>query len=360
MEPLEFEKQHSLVTSLLQKIREQSQGLSQIRLMEVCGTHTMEIGRLGLRAVLPSHLELLSGPGCPVCVTPGAYLDAAAYLALEHQVCVATFGDLVRVPGNQISLEQARAKGANIEVVTSPLQALEIAQKNKVEVVFLAVGFETTAPTTAMTIRQAKALHISNLSFFTAHRVVTPALEALIADPELQLSGFLLPGHVSTIIGESPYQILQKHGIPGVIAGFSALDILAAILDLVQMIQAKKSEIHNVYRRIAFSQGNPKAMAAVQEVFELAPAAWRGIGTLPKSGLIIRQNYEQYDAAKRFHIALKDQAMPIGCSCGQVLRGRLRPSQCPLFGKKCTPQTPVGPCMVSSEGSCAAYFHYEA
>ncbi|HUI94083.1 MAG TPA: hydrogenase formation protein HypD [Chitinivibrionales bacterium] len=347
---------------LLAKIAATAASLGQVRIMEVCGTHTMEIGRLGLRSLLPKNVELISGPGCPVCVTPGSYIDAAADLALKKNARLATFGDMVRVPGDRTSLDEARAKGAVVDVVTSPLNALEIASQNKKDqVVFLAVGFETTAPATARAIEIAKQEKLKNISFFASHKIVPPALSALISDKENALSGFLLPGHVSAIIGEKPYQPLASAGLPAVITGFEPLDILSGIMMVCDMIANKKAAVLNAYQRIVHKQGNPKAVAAVNKVFDVADTAWRGLGMLPQSGLAIKKDYQDFDAAARFSVpADATAAMPKACSCGDVIRGRMRPDQCPLFTVSCTPENPVGPCMVSSEGSCAAYFKYGA
>jgi hydrogenase expression/formation protein HypD len=334
--------------------------LGHTRIMEVCGTHTMEIGRLGLRSLLPKNIELISGPGCPVCVTPGSYIDAAADLALNRRVRIVTYGDMVRVPGISTSLDEARSKGAAVDVVTSPLNAIEIAKKHKNErVVFLAVGFETTAPASARAIDIAKQEKLDNLSFFISHKIVPPALSVLISDPQLALSGFLLPGHVSAIIGESPYQPVAKAGHPAAITGFEPIDILSGIMMVCDMLANKKSAILNAYSRIVKKEGNPRAVQAIYKVFEISDVVWRGIGVLPQSGLVLKNEYRDFDAARLYSLPNDDASpMPDACSCGDVLKGRIRPNQCPLFSTSCTPENPVGPCMVSSEGSCAAYFKY--
>jgi hydrogenase expression/formation protein HypD len=348
---------------LLEKIRNIAFGVDRIRIMEVCGTHTIEIGRLGLRSLLPSTIELVSGPGCPVCVTPGSYIDSAVELALQKKVRIVTFGDMVRVPGNRASLEEAKAEGAHIEVVTSPLQTLEIARRHPdEEIVFLAVGFETTVPATAKSLLDAKAAKISNISFLVSHRTVPPALAALINDKEIALSGFLLPGHVSAIIGEAPYQFIGRQGLPAVITGFESTDILMGIFHVCSMIAQGSPKVVNAYSRIVKKDGNPLAVRTYEKVFEPADALWRGIGVIPKSGLSIREEYADFDAAKKHGISLDPDAssdQPDGCSCGGVLKGVIKPLECPLFATACTPRTPVGPCMVSSEGSCAAYYKYE-
>jgi hydrogenase expression/formation protein HypD len=347
---------------LLDKITNAAKTLGHVRLMEVCGTHTMEIGRLGLRSLLPKNIELVSGPGCPVCVTPGRYIDVAADLALSRHARIVTYGDMVRVPGVHTSLDEAKSKGACVDVITSPLQALNIARANPDQhVIFLAVGFETTAPASAKAIANAKNEGIKNLSFFVSHKIVPPALAILISDKALKISGFLLPGHVSAIIGQKPYQFIAQQGLPGVITGFEPLDILSGILMVCDMLCHKKAAILNAYTRIARAEGNPRALETVYSVFKITDAMWRGIGMLPMSGLAMKKEYKKYDAGDRFGIPCDDTAeMPEACSCGAVLKGRIRPNECPLYGTSCTPENPVGPCMVSSEGSCAAYYKYGA
>jgi len=352
-----------LAQNLIREIHNHADQLGTVKIMEVCGTHTMEIGRLGLRSILPKNIELVSGPGCPVCVTPGAYIDAAVDLALNKNVRIITYGDMVRVPGNQTSLEEAKARGAEVHVVTSPLQALELARSNPHdEFVFLAVGFETTAPATAKALFTAYEADLSNLSFFLSHRIVPPALAALIEGKDLNISGFMLPGHVSAIIGEAPYQFLAARGIPSVITGFEPLDILMGVVGLCKMMVEGAAKVVNAYSRIVKSEGNPLAVAAYEKVFQTADAAWRGIGVIPMSGLVVRGPYKRYDASEKYGIVFSPSEpalQPVGCSCGSVLKGKIKPSACPLFGAACRPRTPVGPCMVSSEGSCAAYYKYE-
>lgn len=344
---------------LIAAIKSRAGGLGPVRIMEVCGTHTMEIGRLGLRRLLPENIELVSGPGCPVCVTPAPFFDALAALALEKNVRIVTFGDLFRVPGNRTSFAQAKAKGAAIDIVTSPLAAVDIARKNPgQETVFTAVGFETTAPSTAAAVRETASQRCAHLSFLSAHRLVPPALEALLSDPGVHISAFLLPGHVSAIIGEDAFKFLADRKTPGVIAGFEPLDILAGILAILDMLYDSNASVKNVYPRVARKEGNAAAVKLIYETFKPCEAAWRGIGMLPGSGLRLRSRYADYDAALKFGLSLDTEEMPPGCSCGEVLKGLRRPDKCPLFGKACTPGSPVGPCMVSSEGSCAAYFRY--
>jgi hydrogenase expression/formation protein HypD len=353
----------TIAEKLLREIHVCADHLGTVKFMEVCGTHTMEIGRLGLRSLLPQNIELVSGPGCPVCVTPGAYIDAAVELALGRQVHIITYGDMVRVPGNESSLEDAKAKGGKIHVVTSPSQALNIARQNPDnEFVFLAVGFETTAPATAKALLGAYETTMDNLTFFLSHRMVPPALAALINGKDLDISGFMLPGHVSAIIGEAPYHFLAERGIPSVITGFEPLDILMGILDLCVMVRDGSAKVVNAYPRIVRKEGNPLAVAAYEKMFEPVDAIWRGIGMIPQSGLDIRKAYERFDAARKYGISMASPEMarqPAQCCCGAVLKGKIRPNACPLFGAACTPRSPLGPCMVSSEGSCAAYYKYE-
>ncbi|MCU0609105.1 MAG: hydrogenase formation protein HypD [Chitinispirillaceae bacterium] len=349
----------AIAAKMLEAIHRCASGLGDVRLMEVCGTHTMEIGRMGLRSLLPKNVELFSGPGCPVCVTPASYLDATAELSLAKNVRIATFGDLVRVPGERTSFAEVKSRGAPIDVVTTPRAALDIARSNPgQEVMFTAIGFETTIPSTASAMRVAAEEGLQNISFFVAHRLVPPVLDALIGDPSLAISGFLLPGHVSAIIGEAAYAPLVARGIPGAITGFEPLDILAGILAALDMIRKKNPLVRNEYTRIVKPGGNPSALALIDEIYEPCDAVLRGIGMLPMAGLRLRKKYRQFDAAVKFGLQSDNGTMPDGCSCGDVLRGRVRPDKCPLFGTACTPGHPIGPCMVSSEGSCAAYFKY--
>jgi hydrogenase expression/formation protein HypD len=353
----------TIAENLLREIHACADHLGTVKFMEVCGTHTMEIGRLGLRSLLPENIELVSGPGCPVCVTPGAYIDAAVELALGKRIHIITYGDMVRVPGNKASLEEAKAAGGKIHVVTSPLQALNLALQNPDdEFVFLAVGFETTAPATAKALLGAYETGMGNLTFFLSHRVVPPALAALIDGKDLDISGFMLPGHVSAIIGEAPYQFLADQGIPSAITGFEPLDILMGILDLCVMVRDGSAKVVNAYSRIVRKEGNPLAVAVYEKAFEPGNAVWRGIGMIPYSGLDIRKEYGRFDAAEKYGITMDAPEMarqPAECRCGAVMKGKIRPNACPLFGGACTPRSPFGPCMVSSEGACAAYFKYE-
>ena len=331
-----------------------------VRLMEVCGTHTVSIFRSGIRSILPPTISLLSGPGCPVCVTDQKEIDAFIELARTDGVIVTTFGDLMRVPGTKSSLVKERADGRDIRVVYSTFDALEIAQKNPAKkVVFLGVGFETTAPTIAAAIFSAAEMNVDNFSVICAHKLVPPALEALMAMENVQIDGFLLPGHVSVIIGVKAYQpFFKRHQIPCVIAGFEPADILQAIGLLVEQIESGRPALQNAYSRAVTLEGNTKAQKLLEDVFEPADVCWRGIGVIPQSGLKIRKKYERYDAETRFDIQVADSMDPKGCACGQILIGTKTPPQCSLFKTVCTPIDPVGPCMVSTEGTCAAYYKY--
>jgi hydrogenase expression/formation protein HypD len=331
-----------------------------VRLMEVCGTHTVSIFRSGIRSILPPTISLLSGPGCPVCVTDQKEIDAFIELARTDGVIVTTFGDLMRVPGTKSSLVKERADGRDIRVVYSTFDALEIAQKNPAKkVVFLGVGFETTAPTIAAAIFSAAEMNVDNFSVICAHKLVPPALEALMAMENVQIDGFLLPGHVSVIIGVKAYQpFFKRHQIPCVIAGFEPADILQAIGLLVEQIESGRPALQNAYSRAVTLEGNTKAQKLLEDVFEPADVCWRAIGVIPQSGLKIRKKYERYDAETRFDIQVADSMDPKGCACGQILIGTKTPPQCPLFKTVCTPIDPVGPCMVSTEGTCAAYYKY--
>lgn len=348
----------ALAEHLLQQIRRESR--HPVRLMEVCGTHTMAVFRTGIRSLLPETIRLISGPGCPVCVTAQEEIDTFLAMAREEDVIITTFGDLVRVPGTHTSLQQERANGRDIRVVYSTLDALEIAVKNPGrKVVFLGVGFETTAPTAAAVILEAEKRKVENFFVVSAHKLVPPALEALLQSEAVKIDGFLLPGHVSVIIGTKAYtDVMEAHPIPGVICGFESADILQGILMLVQQAEAGAATLQNAYSRVVTEDGNAKAMEILHRVFEPENAAWRGLGVIPKSGLKIRETFSRFDARKAIPVTVPESPPPRGCACGQVLTGVLSPPQCALFRKRCTPEDPVGPCMVSSEGTCAAYYRY--
>lgn len=332
----------------------------QATLMEVCGTHTVAIARNGLRTMMPEGIRLASGPGCPVCVTSNKDIDTVIALSRVPGVTIATFGDMTRVPGSTSSLLKEQAQGRSINIVYSPLDALTLAKENPDEqIVFVGVGFETTTPLVAMAIKRAKAMGLKNFLVFVAHKNMPGALETIVADPALKIDALILPGHVSTIIGVKPYEFLaQKYGIPGVITGFEPVDVLQGIAMIMRQLHEGRAEIEIAYSRGVMKEGNPVALAAIEEVFETADATWRGLGVIPGSGYAIRDEYKEFDAFARFSPEVEPTQEPKGCRCGDVLRGIMAPNECPLFRKVCTPENPIGPCMVSSEGSCAAYFRY--
>ncbi len=330
-----------------------------VRVMEVCGSHTMAIARFGVRGMLPDTVSLLSGPGCPVCVTDAAYIDAAIELA-EREIIIATFGDMMRVPGSRETLAQLRAAGAEVEVCYSPEGALVLARNNpEREVVFLGIGFETTTAPVVSLVHTAQAQGVRNLSVLTAFKLVPPALDALIADVEVQIDAFLCPAHVSAIIGSEAYRpIVEQHSIPCAVAGFEPLDILYGVQVLAEMLAQDKPALVNHYARVVRPEGNLAAKTLIDAYLEPVDAGWRGLGELPRSGLGLRERWSAYDAAKRFSVSTRGGSFDPRCRCGDVLKGKIIPPQCPIFGKVCTPDNPVGACMVSSEGSCAAYYRY--
>lgn len=331
-----------------------------VKLMEVCGTHTMAIAKYGLREVLPPEIDLLTGPGCPVCVTANADLDFGIALADVDEVIVTSFGDMFRVPGSKTSLQEQRARGRDVRLVYSPTDAVKLAREHPDRrVVFLGVGFETTAPAAAAAALMARDSGLDNFFLHSSFKTMPLALKALIDLGEVDFQGYILPGHVSVILGVEPYRFLaEDYGVPGVIAGFEPVDVLQAILMLVEMIAAEEPDIGVQYKRGVRLEGNPQAKAVLDEVFEPCDADWRGIGVIPGTGLAIRDEYAHLDAAKEFDIVVEPSTKTRGCRCGEVLRGLIRPDECKLFGAACTPANPIGPCMVSSEGACAAYFKY--
>jgi hydrogenase expression/formation protein HypD len=349
-----------LAQSLIRRIQETS--TRPIRLMEVCGTHTMAIFRHGIRSMLPETINLLSGPGCPVCVTAQGEIDTFVALARLPDVMITTFGDLMRVPGSGSSLKEESASGADVRVVYSPLDAVNLARQYPDKtVVFLGVGFETTVPTIAAAIMTAQQMRLDNFCVCTAHKVVPPALAALMDNPQVCVDGFLLPGHVSVIIGLQAYQPFFDHyHTPSVVAGFEPTDILQGILALVQQIESGRPFLENAYSRAVSDKGNLKAQQVIQTVFKQSGAVWRGIGVIPGSGLVLRDEFASFDAARRYQLQPSEVPEPKGCACGEILTGIKTPVQCPLFRKRCTPMAPVGPCMVSSEGTCAAYYRFSA
>ncbi len=338
-----------------------------VRLMEFCGGHTHAILRFGIPSILPPTVELRSGPGCPVCVTATADLDRAIALAQLPEVILTTFGDMVRVPGSRsagagapASLAQAKAEGADVRVVYSPLDALHVAHQNPDRpVIFLGVGFETTAPMVASAVLAAEAEGVENFFVLSTHKLTPPATRAILDAGEVALDGIIGPGHVTTVIGSRAWRFLSDdYRIPVAIAGFEPLDILRAVLALVEMAEEDRPDVANTYARSVRPEGNVAARQALEQVFEVADAEWRGLGTVPASALRPREAYARFDAARRFPVELPPAREPPGCRCGEILRGVLLPTECALFGQVCTPQSPVGPCMVSAEGACAAHYRY--
>lgn len=330
------------------------------QIMEVCGTHTVSVFRHGLRAQLPSNIRLISGPGCPVCVTAQRHIDAAIELSRMPGVILCTYGDMMRVPGRTGSLETSRAGGADVRVVGSAMTAVRLAAENpERQVVFVAVGFETTAPATAVAVQHADRAELTNFSVLVAHKLVVPAMMALLDDPGIAIDGFLCPGHVSVIIGSEAYRmVVERYRRPCVIAGFEPACILDALTRLVRQIAEGQAELVNAYRVAVDACGNPIARHKLDEVFEVSDEPWRELGVIPKSGLRLRSAYARFDALRRFGVVLGEDIHHPACRCGEVIQGRVEPHECPVFGTVCTPLTPLGPCMVSSEGTCSAYFKY--
>jgi len=334
-----------------------------LRIMEVCGGHTHAIFRYGIEGLLPKSLELVHGPGCPVCVLPMGRVDDCVAIAERPGVILATFGDALRVPGSRKSLAQARADGADVRIVYSPMDALALASAQPGrEVVFFGLGFETTMPSTALTVLEAERLGVGNFSVFCNHITIVPTLKAILESPDQQLDGFLGPGHVSMVIGTAPYEfVARRHRKPLVVCGFEPLDVLQSIWMVLLQIEQGRSEVENQYARVVAREGNPAALQALLQVYELRPFfEWRGLGSIEHSGVRIRERYARFDAERKFVLPNVSIADPKACQCGEVLKGVLKPWQCKVFGTACTPETPLGALMVSSEGSCAAYYQYDA
>lgn len=338
----------------------QAESTKGLRLMEVCGTHTMSIFRHGIRSVLPPEITLLSGPGCPVCVTAQKDIDAFVAFARRPGLIVTTFGDLMKVPGSGSSLAREKAAGADVRIVYSTFDAVNIARDNpEREVVFCGVGFETTIPTIAAAVLSARAQGLKNFSVYSANKLTPPALAALMETPGVDIDGFLLPGHVSVITGTRAYlPVFLKYDIPSVIAGFEPVDILKAVYMLVRQNESHVPALENAYPRAVAHDGNVKAQAVMARVFDVCDASWRGIGQIPGSGMGLKPEYADCNAVEKFAMDLEEVPEPKGCACGQILMGLKTPDACALYKKKCTPLHPVGPCMVSSEGACAAFYKY--
>ncbi len=355
-------KNNNLADILIWEIHRLSKTIKkQIRLMEVCGTHTMAISRSGLRKILPDNICLISGPGCPVCVSPNSYLDRAIAISNLEKTRIFTFGDMFRVPSSFSSLEKQRSIGAKIDTVYSPLDAFEFARTHPDEtIVFLGVGFETTAPSVASVIKYAAVENVRNFLVLSGHRLIPPAMQTLVLDRNHSIDGFICPGHVSVVIGAEPYKIFpEKYGIPCVITGFEVCDILEAIVHLLEMVSGrKKPAVYIQYSRCVSRNGNPSARKIMFDVFEPVDAEWRGLDMIAQSGLRIKNKYSDFDA-ENIPVSVIKPVEKKGCLCGMVLKGMALPFDCKFFGRTCTPEHPVGPCMVSSEGTCAAYYAYE-
>ena len=335
-----------------------------VKLMEVCGTHTMAIAKAGIKTLLPAGVELLSGPGCPVCVTPAEVIDQILDLAMDPRVILTSYGDMLRVPGSTPgdSLLRRRALGAKVEIVYSPIDAIEIAKENPAkEVVFLGVGFETTAPGTAAAVLTAQEQGVRNFSVWSMLKLVEPALRALMGMEGFEIRGFLCPGHVATIIGERGFRFLpEEYGVPAVISGFEPEDILLSVYALLRQIREGRPRVQNEYTRAVSKNGNELAQRMLERAFAPREDLWRGLGRIEASGLGLREELKDFDAQRRFGLEALPAPKPTACRCGQVITGRMGPAGCPLFGKRCTPEDPVGPCMVSSEGACAAAYKYSS
>jgi hydrogenase expression/formation protein HypD len=347
-----------LARKLLDKVASYNK---EVSFMEVCGTHTVAIFKTGLRSGLPDNINLVSGPGCPVCVTPLNDIEKAIGLACRNNTVLFCFGDMMRVPGVTGSLETARAeKSAQVKIIYSPIEALDYAKKNPdQDVVLFGVGFETTVPLFASVMLRAHQENLTNIYLFSAFKLVPPAIDALLASGEVNLNGFLLPGHVSAIIGADAYQFMvEKHNTSGVIAGFEVVDILTGIDCLLDIVENKEIAIKNQYHRVVSAQGNRRALDIIYKVFIESEATWRGVGEIPQSGLSLHADFAEFDAEQLIDFSVDEVSEPKGCRCGDVIKGLSKPADCPLYKTKCTPSNPVGPCMVSSEGTCAAYYKY--
>jgi len=345
----------------LTRLRAAADALDQpATFMEVCGTHTMSAFRCGLHSLMPENVTLLSGPGCPVCVTAQADIDLMIELAAEHDVVLCTYGDMLRVPGKRGSLERARSRGADVRIVYSTLDAVKYAAAHPDrQVVFAAVGFETTAPNSAASVLAAKQQGLTNYSILTSHKRVVPAMLALLAGGEVNLDGFLCPGHVSVIVGSDAYApVVTQYHQPCVITGFEDFQMAAGLARLTEMVRDKDVALVNEYPEAVSRQGNLAAQAILERVFEPGTVRWRGVGDIPDSGLVLRDAYRDYSAQHRFGLVASDDREPAKCLCGQVITGMVKPTDCELFGSVCTPINPIGPCMVSSEGTCQAWFKY--
>jgi hydrogenase expression/formation protein HypD len=355
-------REPGVITKAADEIRRLTDPSRHYRFMEVCGGHTHAIYRFGLKDLLPQNIELVHGPGCPVCVLPMGRIDDGLSMARDPNVIFTAFGDMMRVPGTQGSPLEHKARGMDVRIVYSPSDALKLAQNNPDRhIIFFAIGFETTAPSTALTLMRAKAKGIDNFSVFCNHVTIIPGIRAILDSPDMRIDAFIGPGHVSTVIGCRPYEwIARNEGKPIVVSGFEPVDVLQGIVMLLQQLKAGEAKVENQYKRVVPWEGNRAALKAMAEVFELRHYfEWRGMGFISQSALRIKDSYAQWDAEKRFAVPGVRVTDPKAAQCGEVLKGVLKPVQCKLFGKECTPERPVGALMVSSEGSCAAYYNYE-
>lgn len=352
-------RKKDLIISVAEKLKAISK--KEIVLMEVCGGHTMAIHRFGLNSLLPANIHLISGPGCPVCVSSQHFIDMALAYSRIPGVIITTYGDLIRVPGSTTSLEKERAAGSDVRIVYSVLEALDIARINKEKkIIFLGIGFETTAPATAAAIVQAEKEGITNFYVLSAHKIMPPVMKALVTEG-VRIDGFIAPGHVTAITGSGIYEsIASDYGLGVVVAGFEPADLMQAVLMLVLQIESGTPRVEVQYQRVVRKEGNPVAQQLLREVFVYGDDAWRGLGMIPKSGLKITGDFSSFDAEKHFSVEIPESTEPKGCICGQILRGLKTPSDCPLFAKRCTHADPVGACMVSGEGTCATYYKYRS
>lgn len=333
-----------------------------INIMEVCGTHTMAISKFGLRSVLNKNINLISGPGCPVCVTPDIYIDYIYELSLKEDIIIATYGDMIRVPGSEpmLTLENAKSKGAAVRMVYSSMDALKIAEENpNKKVVFLGIGFETTAPATAIAVKEAKHRKLQNFYVLSMHKLVEPVMRELLKDESLKLQGFLCPGHVAVVVGEKGFEFLQEYKCASAVAGFDMDEVLLGIAAIIKSIKTSDYSLKNPYSKLVRKEGNLLSQKIIEDTFVRADDSWRGMGVISGSGLKLKEEYESFDIEKLY--PLEENNYPKrnnGCSCGDILKGKLKPNECKLFGKVCSPENPIGPCMVSGEGSCAAYYKF--
>lgn len=346
-----------LIKRFLEEINNYPNG--EINIMEVCGTHTQSISKFGIRELVEPKINLISGPGCPVCVTSEEYIDAAIEILKDDKVVLATFGDMMKVKGSKENLIEQREKGKNIRIIYSPLDSINLAEENKdKEVVFLAVGFETTAPIIALTIKAAKERNIRNISFFIGIKRMEPILHRILRDDKLNIQGLICPGHVASVMGADYFKfIVEEYNIPAVVTGFNELDIIGAIYFLTQEQSKNKKTFKNLYKSCVTSKGNLKGNQIIKEVFSYCDSEWRGIGSIGSSGFLLKEDYKNYDAIKKFKISLKKDNNK-NCVCSEILLGKMRPINCEFFGRLCTPENPVGPCMVSNEGACSIFYKY--